>query len=124
MTSQQTSPPFGCRQCGFCKEAFRVDGGATGIESVQHGSWFATGTCLQLANLFASEPGAINPSARDALIKTYNNCYTKVGKDGELIHLPRVNAEKVAREVKQGKIFIVKGIYEKSTDDNHFGKYD
>lgn len=120
----QTSPPFGCRQCGFCNEAFRVDGGSTGIESARHGAWFATGACLQLANLFASEPGEINESARDALIKTYNNCYTKVGKDGERIHIPKINAEKVDREVREGKIFIVKGVYDKTTDENHFGKYD
>ena len=120
----QTSPPFGCRQCGFCKDAFRIDGGATGIESARHGAWFATGTCLQLANLFASEPGAINPQVRDALIQTYNNCYTKIGKNGELIHLPKINAEKTSREVRNGKIFIVKSVYEKTTDDNNFGKYD
>ena len=120
----QTSPPFKCRQCGFCKEAFRTDGGGNGFESARHGAWFETGTCLQLANLFTSEPGAVNHLARDALIKTYNNCYTKVGKDGEVIHLPRVNADKVAREVREGKIFIIKSVYEKTSDDNHFGNYD
>lgn len=124
MTTTQTSFPFACRQCGFCREAFRVDGGATGIDSSRHQAWFCSSTCHQLANLFSSEPGEIHPNIRNSLIKTYNNCYTYLGKDGKLINIARVNHEKVSREVREMKIFIVKGVYENVSDDNHFGKYD
>ena len=82
MTTQRTRP-FACRQCLFCKEAFRVDGGADGIESFRHGGWFCSGGCLQLANLFSSEPGEINQYTRDALINAYNNCYTKTILKGQ-----------------------------------------
>ena len=36
----------------------------------------------------------------------------------------KMNEEKISREVRNGKIFIIKGVYEKTTDDNHFGRYD
>ena len=120
----QTSSPFACRQCEFCKEAFRVDGGATGIESARHGAWFCSGGCLKLANLFKSEPGSVNPYARDALINTYNNCYTYLSK-GEIVHVPRRNDERVSNEIDNGRIYLIKSLYQHTSDDNnHFGKYD
>ena len=95
------------------------------MDSYELGAWFCSHGCYNMARLFSgSDNGTLNQQMKHNLINTYNNCYTKLGKDGELIHLPRVNAEKVAHEVREGKIFIVKGVYEKTTDDNHFGKYD
>ena len=120
----QTSRPFACRQCEFCKEAFRVDGGASGIESPRHSAWFCSGGCLQLANLFKSSPGNINEYARDSLIKTYNNCYTYISKDGEYVHIPRKNEETTENDIRRGDIYLIKSIYEDTTDDNHFGKYN
>jgi len=123
MSSFITTRPFPCRQCLFCKEASRIDGGCSGVESFNHGGWFCSGTCLQLANLFSSEPGKINNLIRDSLINTYNKCYTKTYQ-GDKIHIPRLNAEKVNNEVKCGDIYLIKSQYEHTTDGENFNKYD
>ena len=122
MTTSQTSRPFACRQCGFCKNAFRVDGGADGIESYKHSTWFCSGGCLQMANLFNSNPGEINQLTRDALIQTYNNCYTYVS-DGDVIHIPRRNEVITENDVKNKNIYLIKSMYQ-STHDEYFGKYN
>ena len=124
--STQTSFPFACRQCGFCKEAFRVDGGggSGGYESAQFRQWFCSTGCLQLARLFNSEPGEFNKVAHDSLIKTYNNCFTKVKRNGEVIHIPRKNDKEVRNDIEAGRIFLIRSIHERTNDDNHFGKYD
>tara|TARA_Y100001980_G_C14473242_1_gene252999 strand:+ start:585 stop:953 length:369 start_codon:yes stop_codon:yes gene_type:complete len=122
MTTQR-SAPFACRQCGFCKEAFRVDGGAVGIESREHASWFCSGGCLQLANLFKSAPGSINTSHRDALINTYQNCFTYIS-NGEVVHIPKINEKKTRKDIDARMIYLVKGLYENTSDNNHFEKYN
>ena len=122
MTTQR-SAPFACRQCCFCKEAFRVDGGASGIESLKHASWFCSGGCLQLANLFKSAPGSMHPSQRDALINTYHNCFTYIS-NGETVHIPKINEKKTQKDINNGMIYIVKGVYENTSDENHFNKYN
>ena len=125
MTSQ-SSPPFACRQCGFCKEAFRIDGGgcSSGHESTRFSEWFCSNSCLQLARLFNSEPGEFNKVAHDSLIKTYNTCFTKVQSNGRVIHIPRKNAEETRMDIENGKIYLIRSIFERTSDDNHFGKYD
>lgn len=124
--TNQTSFPFACRQCGFCKEAFRIDGGggSGGYESARFREWFCSNGCLQLARLFNSEPGVFNKASHDALIKTYNNCFTKVKSNGDVIHIPRKNAEETRMDIEDGKIYLIRSIYERTSDDNHFGRYD
>lgn len=114
--STQYTKPFACRQCLFCKDAFRIDGGATGIDSFKHGGWVCSGGCLQLANLFSSEPGEMNHYVRDALIKTYNKCYIKTDNNGNEIHIPRLNSENIYNEISRGNIYLIKSVYEHSSE--------
>ena len=124
MTTQTTTLPFACRQCGFCKEAFRIGGGGCcgGYESARFSEWFCSNGCLQLTRLFNSEPGEINKVAQDSLIQTYNNCFTKINSNGKSIHIPRKNAEDTQIDIENGKIYLIRSIYERTSDD--FGKYD
>jgi hypothetical protein len=123
MTSQAHSP-FPCRQCGFCKEASRIGGGgcSSGYESAQFREWFCSNGCLQLTRLFNSEPGEIHKVAHDSLIQMYNRCYTKLNSNGVVIHIPRKNAEETQMDIENGKIYLVRSVYEPTSDD--FGKYD
>lgn len=122
--SAQSVRPFACRQCGFCKDTFRIDGGASGQESVELGAWFCSGGCYNIARLFQSSPGDINQSVRDNLIATYNNCFTFTNKNGDTVHMPKINARRARDDVEQGAIKIIKGQFENTNDDGQFGKYD
>ena len=119
----QTSRPFACRQCFFCKDSFRVDGGASGMESAQFKAWFCSYGCYNLARHFGDNDGTFNHDMRKNLTDTYNNCFTKQTVDPEtgminIVHVPKINAEKTRRSVKKREIYIVKGIYERDEEPN------
>jgi len=107
--SFQRSTPFLCKQCNFCKDAERVDGGAIGVESLEYRAWFCSPVCYQLKRLFQGDSG-LNRENKQQLIKTYNNCFIKTigNKD---FHVADINEKRVNRMVRSGQIKIIKDLY-------------
>ena len=120
----QTSRPFACRQCQFCKEAFRMDGGATGMESYELGGWFCSHGCYNMARLFeGSDNGTFNQGMKHNLINTYQNCYTKTVYNeenmcNEEIPIPKINAMRTRDSIERGDIYIVKSEAERHQYDD------
>ena len=110
-----TSRPFPCKQCAFCNEAFRIDGGggSDGIDSFKMKAWFCSGGCYNMARLFGEDNGTFNQQMKHSLIETYNNVY--INEKGD--NIPNINSEKIRNAVDRGDIHIVKGLYE--TEDSY-----
>ena len=115
-----TSRPFPCKQCAFCNEAFRIDGGGggsdSGVDSIDMHAWFCSGGCYNMARLFGEDNGTFNQAMKHNLIETFNRVY--INENGD--NIPKINREKVNYEVDRGEIRIVKGLYEPEENYSSF----